>query len=110
MSIPMQTKTGRKISEDLTLEQACFAVWLSGEGQNLIDQSSITECQKISKLLEVAFYAGFNSVDTNEIRASAGRSGFIEAYEQNKIILLYHENIERRADEYADGIRQGGAE
>lgn len=58
MSRPTHTKTGRKISDELTDTQALLAAWLSDEGQSLISESSVTEAQRISKLLESAFIAG----------------------------------------------------
>lgn len=61
MSKPTHTKTGRKISEELPEAQAHFALWLSDQGEALIGDESITEAQRISKMLEVAFIAGRES-------------------------------------------------
>lgn len=115
MNRPTHTKTGRKISDELTDVQAHFAVWMSDEGQALIGDASITEAQRISKMLEVAFIAGSESIDVKEIEAVAGRAGFIAGRSRGienfkKIIgVEYFELTEAQAaDQYAAKVRQGG--
>lgn len=43
-----------------------------------------------------------------EIRAEAGRAGFIAAYHKINFIRMTEENIEWYADQYAAKVRQGG--
>ena len=58
------------------------------------------------------FYAAMNFTPIeclNEIRAEAGRAGFIACYHQDRFILILDEvHLNWRADQYAETIRNGG--
>lgn len=107
MSRPTHTQSGRKISDDLTDKQAHFAAWMSDEGQALIGDDSITEAQRISKLLEAAFIAGSESIDVKEIEAVAGRAGFVAcgAWLSNEDDGRH--TVAEAADEYAERVKAG---
>lgn len=96
----------RKMFKQLQVERDALAAQLAAIQDAALKPRGRTRQQWIDNIKRNVF--GVRAVEhLLELKSEAGRAGFIAAYNENKFIMLYEKNIERRADDYAEKIKAG---